>query len=35
MLSFVLSVSIVTHDGINGHRPNIVGMGKELVNFWC
>ena len=27
-LSFVLSVSRITHDRVNGRRPNMVGVGK-------
>ena len=34
-LAFVLSVSRITRDHGNGHRPNIVGMGShlEVINF--
>jgi len=28
ILSFVLSVSRITHKRVNGRQPNMVGMGK-------
>jgi len=31
VLSFGLSVSRITHERVNGRRPNIVDMGKALA----
>jgi len=31
--SFVLSVSRITHERVNGRRPNMVGVGKDCKEW--